>query len=95
MVVEGKPLSELSKVMTTFPQILVNVKVKEKKELSAMPTVASALKGVEEKLAGRGRAFIRYSGTEPLARITIEGEEQKEITAMANELAALLEKELG
>jgi phosphoglucosamine mutase len=95
MVMEGKPLSELSKVMTAFPQILLNVKVKEKKDLTKLPSVANALKGVEEKLKGRGRAFIRYSGTEPLARITIEGEEQKEITAMANELAALLEKELG
>jgi len=95
MVMEGKPLSELSKVMTTFPQILLNVKVKEKKDLSALPSVSKALKGVEEKLKGRGRAFIRYSGTEPLARITIEGEEQKEIIMMANELADLLAKELG
>lgn len=95
MVMEGKPLSELSKVMTTFPQILLNVKVKEKKDLSALPSISKALKGVEEKLKGRGRAFIRYSGTEPLARITIEGEEQKEITMMANELADLLAKELG
>jgi len=95
MVVEGKPLSELSKVMTTFPQVLKNVRVKQKKEISAMPSVAGALKSVEEKLKGRGRAFIRYSGTEPLARITIEGEEEKEIIAMADELAALLEKELA
>ena len=95
MIVEGKPLSELSKVMTTFPQILLNVRVKQKKDLSLLPSVATALKGVEDKLKGRGRAFIRYSGTEPLARITIEGEEQKEITAMANELAELLAKELG
>ena len=95
MIVEGKPLSELSKVMTAFPQILLNVRVKQKKDLSLLPSVATALKGVEDKLKGRGRAFIRYSGTEPLARITIEGEEQKEITAMANELAELLAKELG
>ena len=95
MIMEGKPLSELSKVMTTFPQILLNVKVREKKDLALMPSVAGALKNVEDKLKGRGRAFIRYSGTEPLARITIEGEEQKEITAMANELAELLAKELG
>lgn len=95
MIMEGKPLSELSKVMTAFPQILLNVRVKQKKDLSLLPSVATALKGVEDKLKGRGRAFIRYSGTEPLARITIEGEEQKEITAMASELAELLAKELG
>lgn len=95
MVKEGKRLSELSKIMRSYPQILLNVKVREKKELSDMPKVAAALKSVEEKLMNRGRAFIRYSGTEPLARITIEGEREDEITAMASELAELLKKEIG
>lgn len=95
MVEEGKPLSELAKVMRTYPQILLNVRVKEKKDLSALPTVSAALKAVEEKLKNRGRAFIRYSGTEPLARITIEGENEQEITLMANGLAEVLKKEIG
>lgn len=95
MVEEGKPLSELAKVMRTYPQILLNVKVKEKKDLSTLPTVSAALKAVEVKLKHRGRAFIRYSGTEPLARITIEGEDEQEITLMANGLAEVLKKEIG
>lgn len=95
MVIEGRPLSELSQVMTAFPQVLLNVKVKKKKDLDSMPAVAKALKGVEDRLRDKGRAFIRYSGTEPLARITIEGEKKDEITAMASELAELLKKELG
>ncbi len=95
MVKEGKPLSELAKVMTTYPQILLNVRVREKKDLGSIPAVSKALKDVEEKLRHRGRAFIRYSGTEPLARITIEGERREEITSMANELAELLKKEIG
>ncbi|MBI1912537.1 MAG: phosphoglucosamine mutase [Deltaproteobacteria bacterium] len=95
MVKEGKPLSELSKVMRSYPQILLNIKVKEKKDLSTLPTVVNALKAIEEKLKNRGRAFIRYSGTEPLARITIEGQKEDEITMMANELAEVLKKEIG
>lgn len=95
MVEEGKPLSELAKVMRTYPQILLNVRVKEKKDLSTLPTVQAALKAVEEKLKNRGRAFIRYSGTEPLARITIEGENEQEITLMADGLAEVLKKEIG
>ncbi|MEK6759197.1 MAG: phosphoglucosamine mutase [Deltaproteobacteria bacterium] len=95
MVEEGKPLSELAKVMRTYPQILLNVRVKEKKDLSTLPTVQAALKAVEERLKNRGRAFIRYSGTEPLARITIEGENEQEITLMANDLAEVLKKEIG
>lgn len=95
MAEEGKPLSELASVMRTYPQILLNVKVREKKDLGSIPAVTKALKAVEEKLRNRGRAFIRYSGTEPLARITIEGEKEDEISVMANELAELLKKEIG
>ncbi len=95
MVKEGKLLSELSKDMRSYPQILLNVKVKEKKDLSSLPAVAKALKSIEERLKNRGRAFIRYSGTEPLARITIEGEKLDEIKRMANELAEVLKKEIG
>ncbi len=95
MVKDGKKLSELSRVMQSYPQILLNIKVKEKKDLSGLPTVAKALKAIEDKLKNRGRAFIRYSGTEPLARITIEGERLDEIERMAGELAEVLKKEIG
>ncbi|HAO93907.1 MAG: phosphoglucosamine mutase [Deltaproteobacteria bacterium GWB2_55_19] len=95
MVRENKKLSELASCLRIYPQILLNVKVREKKDLSALPSVVNAIKAVEERLKNRGRAFIRYSGTEPLARITIEGERQDEITAMANELAEVLKKEIG
>ncbi|WKZ32218.1 MAG: phosphoglucosamine mutase [Thermodesulfobacteriota bacterium] len=95
MAEEGKPLSELASAMKTYPQILLNVRVREKKDLGSIPAVTKALKAVEEKLSNRGRAFIRYSGTEPLARITIEGEKEDEISVMASELAELLKKEIG
>jgi phosphoglucosamine mutase len=95
MVKEGRPLSELARCMKSFPQVLRNVKVREKKNLDDIPGLQAALKSIEEKLKGCGRAFIRYSGTEALVRITIEGEDEVEIKAMSEELADILIKELG
>jgi len=95
VVRDGKKISELASVMQTYPQVLVNVKVKHKKDIADMPHVSAQLKAVEKKLRHKGRVFIRYSGTEPLARITIEGEREDEIRVMADELAALLKKEIG
>ena len=95
MVADGKKLSEYAGIMKTFPQILLNVDVREKKDLTKIASVTAALSSIEEKLKNRGRAFIRYSGTEPLARITIEGEREDEIRVMAEELAAVLKKEIG
>ncbi len=95
MAVEGKKLSELTSVMRSYPQILLNVKVREKKDLGTIPSVAHALDDIRKKLKNSGRVFIRYSGTEPLARITVEGEHEDEISAMANDLAGILRKEIG
>jgi len=95
MVKEGQPLSTLARCMKSFPQVLLNVKVREKKNLDDIPTLQMALKSIDDKLKGCGRAFIRYSGTEALARITIEGEDELKIQDMAQDLAGILEKELG
>ncbi len=95
MVKEGRPLSDLASCMTSLPQVLLNVRVREKKDLDHVPGLRSALYSIGEKLGGRGRAFIRYSGTEPLARITIEGEDETEINEMAESLAEILTRELG
>jgi len=95
MVADGKKLSEYAGIMKTFPQILLNVDVKEKKELKNIPTVTAALSSIEHRLKNKGRVFVRYSGTEPLARITIEGEKEDEIKVMAEELAEVLRKEIG
>ncbi len=96
MIVEaGKPVSELARVLTPYPQVLVNVAVKEKRPIEEMADLSAALKRVTEKLGRQGRAFIRYSGTESLARITIEGKDKGEIEMMASELEELLKKEIG
>jgi|SRR3989338_2888654 len=95
MVKENKKLSELAAAMQTYPQILLNVKVKEKKELAKIPTIAKRIQEIESKLNGNGRLSVRYSGTEPLARVMLEGKDAKEIKKMARYIADAIEKELG
>ncbi len=91
----GKTLSELAEVMIPLPQVLVNVRVAEKKDILIIPEIARLIKGIEEKLQDEGRILIRYSGTEPLLRIMLEGQDKYQITAFAKEIADLVEKKLG
>jgi phosphoglucosamine mutase len=95
MVETRKRLSELKRVMTRLPQILVNIQVKERKDFSMMPKVSQKIAEVERALAGRGRVLVRYSGTELLARIMLEGEDEKKIAAMANGIADEIRVEVG
>jgi len=93
----GKKLSELAKIMKVYPQVLVNAKVENgKKDLYLKdPVILETIKKVEEKLNGRGRVLIRPSGTEPLVRVMIEGEDYEEIKKDANALANLIESRLS
>lgn len=95
MVRENKSLSQLASCLTPYPQVLKNVVVKKKKPLEDLTSLTEILKDVEGRLGKRGRVFVRYSGTETLARITIEGKDQKEIEKMADEIATVIEKELS
>jgi phosphoglucosamine mutase len=95
MVSEKRKLSELASCMESYPQVLLNVNVREKKDLNEIPSVVKTLTSIQKKLEKNGRAFIRYSGTEPLARITVEGKNEEEINLLARELAEVVEKELG
>ena len=92
MVREERPVSELAKVMTRYPQVLVNVAVGEKKPLEDLPTVRKMIADAEAKLSGEGRILVRYSGTERKARVMAEGADQPTITAIANEIAEELKK---
>lgn len=83
----GKPLSELATCMTRYPQVIKNIPVKEKTELNKIPNMDKAVSAVEKTLGKKGRCLIRYSGTEPLLRIMIEGEDQAQINKMAENLA--------
>jgi phosphoglucosamine mutase len=90
-----KTLSELAKVMTSLPQVLVNVRVRKKKDIMEVPAIAALMNGIEAKLNGEGRILIRYSGTEPLLRIMLEGPDHGEITGWAEEIADLVRKKIG
>jgi len=92
---DGKPLSALAACMRTYPQVLVNVKVKEKRDLASLPEIAQRIAGIEKTLEGTGRLLIRYSGTEPKLRIMLEGDEETEIARYADELAKLVRKYIG
>ena len=90
----GKKLSKLAECMTSLPQVLVNVDVKEKKDISKLK-VNKNIKDAESKLGEKGRVLVRYSGTQNLCRIMIEGENKREIQKIANDIAKTMKKELG
>jgi phosphoglucosamine mutase len=90
-----RPLDELARVMEPLPQVLYNVEVKEKRELSEFPEIKKRTKEIEKALDNSGRILIRYSGTEPLLRIMIEGEDERKIHRFAQDLVELVKKHLG
>jgi phosphoglucosamine mutase len=91
----GKHLSELAECMKTYPQTLVNVKVKARLELASVPEISKRMAEIEKKLDGTGRLLVRYSGTEPKVRVMIEGENEKEINELAQGLAGIIKEKLG
>jgi len=88
-------LSELTQRFKRYPQILLNVRVREKRPFEELPSVQRAAREVEQSLNGRGRLLLRYSGTEPLARIMIEGEDEAKIAEYAEKLAETIRREIG
>ena len=95
MAESGRELADLAGDLVTYPQVLVNVRVRERRELQTIPAVADAMKQVEGRLEGRGRLLVRYSGTEPLLRIMIEGQDQQEIQRWADEIADSVRVAIG
>jgi phosphoglucosamine mutase len=90
-----KPLSELAKAMSPVPQVLLNVKVKQKPVLESIPDIHRAIQESEQRLNGSGRVVVRYSGTEPLLRIMIEGEQDSLIHEVAENLAKVVRVHIG
>ena len=95
MAASGRELAELAADLVTYPQTLVNVRVREKTAVLDVPAVAEAMARVEAALAGHGRLLVRYSGTEPLLRIMIEGQDQATVRAWAEEIADAARSTLG
>jgi phosphoglucosamine mutase len=92
---QGKPLSELASIFEPVPQTLLNVVVKEKRELGELPEVMKVIQSVEQRLGSAGRVLVRFSGTEPKVRILIEGEDGARNEAYAKEIAEALSKALN
>jgi phosphoglucosamine mutase len=91
----GKSLAELTADLKVFPQVIVNVKVREKRPLDAIPSVAAAIAAADAALAGSGRVVIRYSGTEALARVMIEAEDEAQMRRHADAIASAIRSEIG
>jgi phosphoglucosamine mutase len=92
---ENKKLSELSSIMTPFPQVLLNVRVRHKRDPHRIPEVAALVKKIQEKLGDRGRVLVRPSGTENLIRVMVEGENEKEISAHAEEISECIRRRMA
>jgi phosphoglucosamine mutase len=91
----GSSLDRLASQMTRYPQLLVNVRVRSKPLLETLPQVQAEIQRLEKDLAGRGRLLVRYSGTENLARVMIEGEDEGVIRGQANRLAQVISEAIG
>lgn len=92
---EGRSLEQLTEGFERYPQVLLNVRVREKRPFEEVEEIARAADEVHARLEGRGRLLLRYSGTEPLARVMIEGPGQEEIDSLAEELAGVIRRTLG
>jgi phosphoglucosamine mutase len=91
----GRELAELAAELVQYPQVLVNVRVRQKADYMKVPAIADAVRRVESNLGGEGRLLVRYSGTEPLLRIMLEGRDDGAIRAWADEIAGVVRAHLG
>ena len=92
MIRKNKPLSELATIMSTFPQVLQNVRMATRIAPELIPGFPEALEKAEQKLGNRGRILVRASGTEPVIRVMAEGEDEQEITTIAHDLCDVIRK---
>ena len=92
---KNKPVSELAKVMKIFPQVTVNVNVKSKPPLEEQREIMDTIKEVEKALGNKGHVLVRYSGTQAMCRVMVEGPTHKETKAFAGTIAEVIKKKLG
>jgi phosphoglucosamine mutase len=91
----GLGLDELTQDLQIFPQKLVNVRVRERKSLMDLPSVAREIRRCEETFAGAGRVLVRFSGTEPLARVMVEGPSLEQVEEFTSRIAGAIQREIG
>jgi len=95
MIDESAPLSRLKEVMRVFPQVLINVAVRSRPAIETVPEISSAVREVESGLAGKGRVLVRYSGTQPMCRVMVEGPTQEKTEQYCRRIARAVEKALA
>ena len=95
MAATGRPLADLASDLTTYPQVLLNLRVHQKFDLKTVPAVASVIDQVESRLAGNGRLLVRYSGTEPLLRVMLEGPNEADIRRWGQEIVEAVKAHVG
>jgi phosphoglucosamine mutase len=95
MASSGRTLADLASEMTAYPQVLMNLRVKERVDLKTVPEVAAVMQSVESRLEGSGRLLVRYSGTEPLLRVMLEGQDQAEIRRWGQEIIDAVKQHVG
>jgi len=95
IVRSGRSLADLVSDLRVFPQKIQNVRVREKIPFAQVPEVQRAIEAAERELNGNGRVVVRYSGTEPLARVMVEAESEEKMRAITAEIAGVIERELG
>jgi phosphoglucosamine mutase len=95
LVETGRALSELRQIMQRFPQVLENLRVTSKPDVASLPAVAAAIGHAERELGERGRVLVRYSGTEPLLRVMVEGEREPTIRKLAHDIVDAARAAIG
>jgi phosphoglucosamine mutase len=94
MAASGRELRDLASDLVTYPQVLLNVRVRRKRDLKEVPAIANVMASVEQRLGDQGRLLVRYSGTEPLLRVMLEGKNQDEIRAWGEEIVSAVREHL-
>src|SRR5207248_2108852 len=95
VALSGSTLADLASELVSYPQVLLNVRVRQRVDLGSVPPVADAIRSVESAIAGRGRLLVRYSGTEPLLRVMLEGESQEEIRVLGQSIVDAVQQNLA
>jgi phosphoglucosamine mutase len=95
MAASGRSLADLASDLTTYPQVLMNLRVHQKVDLKTIPGIASVIERVEQRLAGQGRLLVRYSGTEPLLRVMLEGRNEAEIRKLGQDIIDAVKEHVG
>jgi phosphoglucosamine mutase len=95
LALTGKSLAELAAGMVSYPQVLLNVRVRERTDLASVAPIAAVIERVQSRVAGQGRLLVRYSGTEPLLRVMLEGKHEDDIRRWAQEIVDVVKDHLG